>query len=132
MTRILIDTSVYVDWFRARRHEQIVAGHRGPPALSAVVAMELLAGERKRDRIADWAARFHRSGRLLIPGWDVWRLAGRVLRALREHGSGDQSLTNDILIAMTARTAGMKVFTANRGDFTRIAGIEPFDLEIVT
>jgi predicted nucleic acid-binding protein len=132
VTRILIDTSVYVDWFRARRHEEVVAGHRGPPALSAVVAMELLAGERKRDRIAGWAARFHRSGRLLIPGWDVWRLAGRVLRALREYGTGNQSLTNDVLIAMTARTAGMKVFTANRGDFTRIAAIEPFDLEIVT
>jgi predicted nucleic acid-binding protein len=94
--------------------------------------MELLAGERKRDRIAGWAARFHRSGRLLIPGWEVWRLAGRVLRALRADGTGDQSLTNDVLIAMTARTAGMKVFTANRGDFTRIAAIEPFDLEIVT
>ena len=132
MTRILIDTSVYVDRFRARRHEEVVAGHRGPPALSAVVAMELLAGEGKRDRIAGWAARFHRSGRLLIPGWEVWRLAGRVLRALREDGTGDQSLTNDVLIAMTARTAGMKVFTANRGDFTRIAAIEPFDLEIVT
>jgi len=56
----------------------------------------------------------------------------RALRALREYGTGNQSLTNDVLIAMTARTAGMKVFTANRRDFTRIAAIEPFDLEIVT
>lgn len=132
MTRILIDTSVYVDWFRSRRHEEIIAGYRGPPALSAVVAMELLAGERKRARIEAWAAKFNRSGRLLVPGWEVWRIAGRVLRRLREHGAGDQALTNDVLIAMTARTAGMKVFTANRRDFTRIAAVEPFELEIVT
>jgi predicted nucleic acid-binding protein len=32
---------------------------------------------------------------------------------------------------MTARTTGMKVVTANRGDFTRIAAIEPFELELV-
>jgi predicted nucleic acid-binding protein len=132
VTRILIDTSVYVDWFRSRRHEEIIAGHRGPPALSAVVAMELLAGERKRNRLHAWAAKYQRSGRLLVPGWEVWRLAGGVLRRLREQGTGDQALTNDVLVAMTGRTAGMKVFTANGRDFTRIAAIEPFELEIVT
>jgi predicted nucleic acid-binding protein len=130
--RILIDTSVYVDWFRARRHEDIIAGLRGPPFLSAIVAMELLAGERRRDGIEAWAARFHRSGRLVIPGWNVWRLAGRVLRALRERGTGAQTLTNDVLIAMSARAAGLRLFTVNRDDFVRIAAVEPFDFEIVT
>jgi predicted nucleic acid-binding protein len=38
----------------------------------------------------------------------------------------------DALIAMTARTEGMRVFTRNGSDFARIAAIEPFDLEIVT
>jgi predicted nucleic acid-binding protein len=132
VTRILIDTSVYVDWFRSRRHEDIIAGRRGTPSLSAVVAMELLTGERKRNRIEAWAAKYHSSGRLLVPGWEVWSLAGRVLRRLREHGTGGQALTNDVLIAMTGRRAGMKVFTANGRAFTRIAAVEPFELEIVT
>jgi predicted nucleic acid-binding protein len=129
--RILIDTSVYVDWFRARRHEKIVAGHRGPPALSAVVAMELIAGERRRERMQAWVANFIRSGRLLIPGWQVWRLAGRVLRALSAAGLDARSLTNDVLIAMTARVAGLALITTNRIDFERIAAIEPYDLEVV-
>ena len=55
-----------------------------------------------------------------------------MLRRLHEQGAGDQALTNDVLIAMTGRTAGMKVFTANARDFTRIAAVEPFELEIVT
>ncbi len=131
MKRILIDTSVYVDWFRARRHEEIIAGRRGPPSLSAVVAMELIAGERRRDRVETWAARFQRSGRLILPGWEVWRLAGRVLRGLRSKGFDAPALTNDVLIAMTARVGGFEVYSSNRADFERIADIEPFDLRVV-
>lgn len=131
MTRVLIDTSVYVDWFRARRHEPIVAGRHGPPSLSAVVAMELLTGERAYERIAQWTAKFQRSRRLLVPSWEVWTRAARVLRELRAHGMSDPALTNDVLIAMTARTAGLRLFTTNRADFERIAAIEPFELVVV-
>ena len=99
--------------------------------MSAVVAMELMAGERRRERIEAWADRFHRSGRLIVPGWDVWRLAGRALRLLRGRGVHAAGMVNDVLIAMTARAAGLKLFTANRADFERIAHVEPFDLEIV-
>jgi predicted nucleic acid-binding protein len=129
--RILIDTSVYVDWFRARRHEEIVAGRLGPPSLSSVVAMELLAGERATRGLTEWTTKFWRSGRMLIPTWEIWKATGRVLRELRRRGTGSTALTNDALIAMTARTEGLKVFTRNGRDFARIAAIEPFDLEIV-
>jgi predicted nucleic acid-binding protein len=130
--RILIDTSVYVDWFRARGHEEIIMGHRGPPSLSAVVAMELLAGAGVGRALADWMTRFRRAGRLLVPDWEVWRIAGRVLRELGRRGTSAQALTNDVLIAMTARSQGMKLFTSNARDFNRIAAIEGFDLEIVS
>lgn len=132
MKRILIDTSVYVDWFRAGRHEEIVAGRHGPPSLSSVVAMELLAGGRESRGLTEWTTKFWRSGRMLIPTWDVWRTTGRVLRELRRRGTGSAALTSDALIAMTARTEGLRVFTRNGSDFARIAAIEPFDLEIVT
>jgi predicted nucleic acid-binding protein len=129
--RILIDTSVYVDWFRARRHEEIVSGRQGPPSLSSVVAMELLAGTRASRGLTEWTTKFWRSGRMLIPTWEVWKTTGRVLRELNRRGTGSTALTNDALIAMTARTEGLKVFTTNGRDFARIAAIEPFDLEIV-
>jgi predicted nucleic acid-binding protein len=131
MKRVLIDTSVYVDWFRARRHHDVVAGHHGPPALSAVVAMELLAGERPGERIAQWTGRFQRSGRLLLPSWQVFVLAARVLRDLRDQGTGQRGFVNDVLIAMTARWAGLRLFTRNRDDFQRIAAVERFDLVVV-
>jgi predicted nucleic acid-binding protein len=131
VTRVLIDTSVYVDWFRAGRHEEIITGRRGPPALSAVVAMELLAGERDHERLLTWTARFERARRLIVPGWPVWALAARVLQRLRRRGGAEQALTNDVLIAMTARVGGYQLFTTNREHFERIAAIEPFHLVVV-
>jgi predicted nucleic acid-binding protein len=130
--RVLIDTSVFVDWLRARRHEDIIAGRHGPPSLSAVVAMELLAGERRNERIAQWAMSFKRKGRLVSPAWQVWMLAARVLRELRSRGLSAPALTNDVLIAMTARAGGFRLFTSNREAFELIAEIEPFDLEVVS
>jgi predicted nucleic acid-binding protein len=132
VTRVLIDTSIYVDWFRARRHEEIVAGRRGPPSLSAIVAMDLLVGERGHERLLRWTARFERTRRLLVPGWPVWVLAARVMRRLRRQGVADQALTNDVLIAMTARIGGLRLFTTNREHFERIASVEPFDLVVVS
>lgn len=131
MRRVLIDTSVYVDWFRSRRHEEVVAGRHGPPSLSAVVAMELLAGERAGERLINWIRRFARAGRLVVPAWQVWQMAARVLRELRVQGLSVPRLTDDVLIAMTARAGGFVLFTANGRDFERIAAIEPFDLEVL-
>jgi predicted nucleic acid-binding protein len=129
--RVLIDTCLYVDWFRARQHADLISGRLGPPSLSAVVAMELLSGTRAHDRLLGWADGFRRSGRLLIPGFEVWTRAARVLRRLRARGHGAPALTNDVLIAMTARTAGLRLYTSNRRDFETIAAIEPFDLILV-
>jgi predicted nucleic acid-binding protein len=129
--RILIDTGIYVDWFRWRRHQEIMAGRQGPPSLSAVVATELLAGERRNERLAEWVERFVRARRLLIPDWQVWRLTARVLRELRLKGRDPRTLANDVLIAMTARAFGLRLFTTNRRDFEAIASIEPFELVVV-
>jgi predicted nucleic acid-binding protein len=129
--RALLDTSIYVDWFRARRHEEIVAGREGPPSLSAVVAMELLAGSREARAVERLVAEFQRRGRLVQPGWQTWRRAARVLRELHAGGGSASSLLGDVLVAMTARVEGLRLFTTNRRDFERIAAIEPFDLTIV-
>ncbi len=93
--------------------------------------MELLAGARAHERVAEWVRKFQRSRRLMVPGWEVWTLAARVMRELRTQGLGDQALTNDVLIAMTARAAGLRLFTTNGKDFRRIAAIEPFDLVLL-
>lgn len=131
MRRALLDTSIYVDWFRARRHADIVAGREGPPSLSAVVAMELLAGSRGAKGIERLVAQFRRRRRLILPGWQTWQRAARVLGELHAGGASASSLASDVLIAMTARVEGLRLFTTNRRDFERIAAIEPFDLTVV-
>jgi predicted nucleic acid-binding protein len=130
--RILIDTSIYIDWFRQRRHQDIVAGQHGPPSLSAVVAMELLAGDRPRGPLASWIKRFQKAGRLLLPGWQSFALSAKVLRQIRAGGGHAPGLTNDVLIAMTARSEGLRLYTTNARDFRRIRAAEPFDLVVVS
>jgi predicted nucleic acid-binding protein len=93
--------------------------------------MELLAGAKGQKRLASWTERFERAGRLVSPAWQVWRMAARVLRNLREQGANVPALGNDVLIAMTARAGGFVLFTSNAQDFERIAAIEPFDLVVV-
>lgn len=131
MKRALIDTSVFVDWFRDRRHEEVIAGRHGPPLLSAVVALELLQGTSRHQRIAHLARGFERRGRLVAPAWRVWELSAHVLRALRSRGVNVDSLVNDVLIAMTACAGGFRLFTTNGKDFERIAAIRSFDLVVL-
>jgi predicted nucleic acid-binding protein len=44
MRRVVIDTNVYIDWFNAGRHEDVLFQRDGVKHLSAVVLMELRAG----------------------------------------------------------------------------------------
>lgn len=128
---MLLDTSIYVDWFRSARHEEIVAGREGAPSLSAVVAMELLAGARGAKGVERLVDDFGRRRRLILPAWQTWRLAAAVLRELHAEGPGASSLSSDVLIAMTARTERLRLFTTNGRDFERIAAVERFDLVVV-
>ncbi len=131
MKRVVIDTSVYVDWFRARAHEEVIGGAHGSPVLSAVVAMELEAGARAHERLARWIDSFRRRERLLVPDAQVYALSGRVLRALRGEGIQPRDIVGDVLIAMSARVVGARVITINRTDFERIRAVEPFELMVL-
>ena len=44
MRRLVIDTNIYIDWFNAGRHEDILFQDNAVKHLSAVVLMELRAG----------------------------------------------------------------------------------------
>lgn len=131
MRRVLLDTSIYVDWFRSRRHQELIAGREGAPSLSAVVAMELLAGARGAKGVERLVDEFRRRRRLLLPGGQTWWRAARVLRELHAAGASASSVASDALIAMTARAEGLRLFTTNGRDFERVAAIEPFDLVVV-
>lgn len=133
MKKVLIDTCVYIDWLNKGRHEEVMLGTGLVRYLSAVVAMELRAGAQHRaarDSTAALIRAYRSSGRLVVPSGVVFERAGGVLRQLKLAGRDVRlsSLCNDVLVALTAKSIGATVVTANLDDFVAIQGIERFDL----
>ncbi len=138
MHRVLIDTTLYIDWLNAGRHEEVLFQRDAVKYLSAVVMLELYAGAfspRDRRLVRSMVAAFNRADRLLVPSGVVYEDAGHVLRALRQSRgyqvARSRSIVNDVLIALSARSIGATVITNNARDFAAIRGVRPFKLTIV-
>jgi predicted nucleic acid-binding protein len=137
----LFDTSVYISALR-QGHDAILALRRltpdAPLWLSAVVLEELYAGVGDRDRpvIERLERDMNKINRLLVPNIGDWTQAGRVLNRLagKYHYEkiGQGRLTNDALIAMSAGRLGIRVFTANARDYSRLAEFWPFEWEVAS
>ena len=108
--------------------------------LSSVVAEELYIGastpDLRRRVNALWysAQEMHR---LITPNADHWREAGLILEQVRARFGADRvargRMTNDALIALSARDAKLSVLTANLADFGLLRELfvfscRPFDL----
>src|SRR2546427_6802855 len=113
MRRVVIDTSLYVDWLNVGRHEDVLFARDAVKYLSAVVILELYAGARSpRDRriVGNVVAAFDRASRLLVPSGMVYEEAGHVLRALQQsrgrQAARSGSHANGVLIALSARPIG--------------------------
>ncbi len=137
MTKVVLDTGLYVDWFNEGRHEGIVVGPGFVRYLSSVVQMELRAGAVTRNarRLLDQVIRAYvAADRVVAPSPAVFDEAGLVLQALRLAGREVRraSLVNDVLIALTARATGATVYTANQGDFVAIRRVREFALQLVS
>ncbi len=74
--------------------------------------------------------------RLLVPNLGDWRQAGKILYRLaaKYHFEriGQGRLTNDALIAMSAGRLGIRVFTTNARDFSKLAEFRPFEWEVAS
>lgn len=103
--------------------------------LSAVVVQELRAGTKGGDDLRTLERHilepFERRGRLVTPSYGAWRQAGDVLRDLsRTEGqplASTRSLTNDVLLALSCREAGVTLVTENLRDFRRIRRLVVFE-----
>jgi predicted nucleic acid-binding protein len=136
MTKLLLDTNLYVSWFNSGLNEALAVGPGFVRYLSSIVQMELRAGAATRParRLLDRLVRAHSaSSRLVAPSPTVFDEAGLVLRALKMAGREVRraSLVNDVLIALTARTMGATLCTADAGDFEAIRRVRDFALEVV-
>lgn len=135
----LFDTSIYITALRGG-DEGVLALRRltagAPLWLSAVVLEELYAGAGDRERrVVERLERdFEKARRILVPILRDWTDAGRVLARLADKYGyekiGQGRLTNDALIAMSARRRGVRVLTANERDYRRLAEFRPFQWQV--
>ena len=138
MRRLILDTNLYIDWFNTGAHAPLLFQPNAVKIMSTVVMMELLAGAhavRDRTRLRDLFRTFRKLGRLLVSSAEVHEEASGVLRQLQAvHGyrlRHAHSLTNDVLIALSARAVGGTIITQNQRDFLTIQSIRPFKLSLV-
>jgi predicted nucleic acid-binding protein len=141
MTAFLFDSSLYISALRA--------GNSGPPWLhetddktgvwlSSVVLEELYAGasNAKLAVIEEMEDLFDRRNRILVPNLADWVQTGKMLRRLAEKYGYEQigrgRLTNDALIGASAARAGIRILTANRRDFARLAEFCPLSWQLVS
>lgn len=104
--------------------------------LSAVVLEELYVGAldaQIKKLLEKFEKNFVNINRLLVPNKTDWTDCGQVLAMIGSKHGFDlvkrARMTNDCLIAMSARRNGFKVFTHNSADFEIISEFRPFDWE---
>jgi predicted nucleic acid-binding protein len=130
---IIFDTSVLVDQLRTDCHRQRIETLNGLIRNSAVVTAELWRGAvTPADRAALLV--LEKNHPTLTPTEKNWHESGEILANIRAdlgfiaHKLRD--LHFDVLIALTARSHGARLITANRTDFEMISSYRKFQLEI--
>jgi predicted nucleic acid-binding protein len=135
-TKYVLDTQLYIAAYRnqdrAHELERFLARHLPRTYLSAVVALEFLAGARSRERRREIRegilAPFERTGRIITPSPRTWQRGGEVLSKLAASGERpvtSESFTNDVLLALSAAEHGVTVVTENIRDFELIEKAAP-------
>jgi predicted nucleic acid-binding protein len=135
---VVVDSNVYIDWINQSRHEDVLFARDTVKYLSAVVLMELRAGafsESDRRLLKRMQKAFEGAGRILTPSRTVFAEGGDVLRRLQaDRGyslKASRTITNDVVIALSARSIGATVVTQNERDYRAIQSVSPFGLLIV-
>lgn len=128
MAKVAYDTNIFIRYKQRPFPRDIY--------MCAVVLQELVAGADDASRIKDFERSRHeyrKSNRLLVPTEEDWWQAGLVLNALQRGRRSKKTgmipkisvaeryrIINDVLIARTAKRAGVTVVTDNVNDFEKI------------
>lgn len=121
MAKYVLDTNVIIDALNQPAHLEALLAflHWALPTtyFSAVVVLELEAGttNRRQRSLLDQqiAGPFSRRGRVIAPSVPAWQRAGQVLA--RGYRVATPDALNDLLIAVSAREAGLTVVSSDRG-----------------
>jgi predicted nucleic acid-binding protein len=130
---VVFDTSIFIDHLRTGRHQQRIADTLGLVRNSAVVLAELSRGATKPSE-REFVERLARNHPILTPTENNWLESGRLLGKIRvDEGFHHEKLRDlhfDLLIALTARSAGARLVTSDRADFELIVRYRRLQLEI--
>jgi predicted nucleic acid-binding protein len=133
MLKKLIDTNIFINRFRNPQHHRDIFMSEGVVYLSAVVFMELRAGAHTKNAakaVYDLYNHFRRLDRLVIPSATDYERAGDILARLQTTKGytirKSASITNDCLIAASARSIGATLYSQNRRDFEAIRELMDF------
>ncbi len=129
MSDVLVDTSVWIAFFRGDRQaiarlDPLLRDDRA--AVSGPIVAEVTSGARNPGAFRQLCARLG-SLTTLEPPPDVWDQAATARFSLARQGV--QAHLVDLLIALTASTAGHTLLTRDR-DFAAIARVVPLDVEL--
>jgi hypothetical protein len=126
---VLVDTSVWIDFFRGDTQaivqlDPLLRDDRA--AVSGPIVAEVTSGARTLGAFQQLRARL---GALttLEPPPDLWDQVAAARFSLARRGT--QAHLVDLLIALTASAAGHTLLTRDR-DFTGIAQVVPLDVEL--
>ena len=135
MKKVIFDTNILIDWINDKQFEELIFENGTAKYLSSIVLMELMAGASGTEdqKIIKKLHNTHKkAGRMVTPTETNYAEAGDILLELQKTKGYDLkksfTLTNDVLIALTARSIGATLFTQNRKDFQAIRDIKVFDL----
>jgi len=137
LTKYIIDSDLYIELLRTGRYHDIIADiyARETPNIyfSSVVAQELFSGvisDAGKKNIEAVVTPFEKTGRIVTPGYAVWKETGHILSMLRTQKPHLKSklsqMINDTLIAMSAKSIGATVVTLNSSDFEAIQSVRNF------
>ena len=130
---VVFDTSIFIDHLRTGRHQQRITATTGLVRNSAVVLAELSRGATKPSE-QEFVERLARNHPILTPTENTWLESGRLLSKIRVdkgfHAEKLRDLHFDLLIALSARSAGARLVTSDRADFELIASYRRVQLEI--
>ena len=138
MKLIFIDTNIFIDRFSNPDLYKEIFLSEGFVYLSSVVLMELRAGAHTKESInaiSEIGDFFRKVDRIAIPTMRDFEWAGEILSELQSVKGYNikkcASITNDCLIAVSARSIGAVLYTQNKKDFQALRDVFDFKVSFI-
>jgi len=131
MNKVLVDTCLYIEWFRGNLLEHSNELLSNIPYLSSIVATELIAGAHskiQKREISKFISHYEEADRIISPSHNICFQAGKCIEKLT---IPSKNILGDSLIAMSAKSIGAEVWTINSKDFNLIKKVFPFKLKVI-